>query len=243
MDSIKRRVIGIVPARSGSKGLPGKNIRLLAGKHLLGWAVEGGLKSGALDVVYVMTDSAEYAEIGKQYGAEAPLLLAPEVATDTAHVFHALKWYLLRLKELGEKPDYVVLLEPTAPGRQGSHIQQLVELTIANGSDAGITLMEVPTTFNSHWQISLDENGNAMLAMGGPVNSIMRQRQSLPKRYVRGGSTYVCKTECLLKDQPDMYGDTVSGLVIDGKYAVDLDTDEDWKEAETIIGDLHRETK
>lgn len=234
-----KTVIGIVPARSGSKGIPGKNIRMLAGKHLLGWAVEGGAKSGVLDDIYIMTDSAEYAEIAKQYGATAPILLVPEVATDMSHVFHAMKWYLGELGKQGIKPDYVVLLEPTAPGRQSAHIKQLVELVVTNGSDAGFTVMPVDPGVNAHWQIAVDEKGGATLAMGGPVKNIIRRRQLLPQLYVRGGSTYVSKIECLMKEEPDMYGDNVRALPIEKKYAVDLDNDEDWKEAEKIVPELH----
>ena len=234
-----KTVIGIVPARSGSKGIPGKNIRPLAGKPLMAWAIEGGKKSGVLDKIFVMTDSPEYAAVGKQYCAEAPVLLAPEVATDTSHVFHAMKWYLGKLAERGIVPDYVVLLEPTAPGRQAAHIEQLVTMVAKDGADAGFTVMDVPPGFNAHWQIAVAENGKAELAMGGPVSGIIRRRQLLPPLYVRGGSTYVSKKECLMKEEPDMYGTDARALLVDRKFAVDLDNEEDWKEAEKIVPELH----
>ena len=234
-----KRIIGIVPARSGSKGIPNKNIRPLAGKPLLGWAVESGLASGVLDAVYLATDSAEYAEIGKQCGASVPILLASHVATDTSHVFLAMKWFLQELAKSGERPDYVALLEPTAPARQPAHIKDLAELVVTNSADAGFTVMEVPAGFNAHWQIGVDPAGKARLALGGPVSGMIRRRQLLPPLFVRGGSTYLCRTGCLLKDEPDMYGEDLRALKVHSKYSVDLDTEEDWAEAERQIPALH----
>lgn len=234
-----KTIIGIVPARSGSKGIPGKNIRMLKGKHLLGWAIEKGRESGVFDGLYLLTDSEEYAKIGKQYGAEIPFLEPAELAGDSNHVFYAMKWFLSELAaKHGTKSDYVVLLQPTGPGYRPTHIKQLVELVVSSSADAGFTVTPVDQGVNAYWQIALDEQGKATLAIGGPVKNIIRRRQLLPPLYARGGSLYVSKTECLLKDEPDMYGDDVRALVIEKKYAIDLDKEEDWEEAERIMEGL-----
>ena len=232
------KIFGVIPARSGSKGIPGKNIRPMAGKPLLAWAIEAGKKSGVLDKVILMTDSKEYAEIGKKYGAEVPWLQPAEFATDTSHVFLALKWLVGELIKSGEKPDYVVLLEPTAPGRQPAHIMELVKLVTESKADSGFTVLPVPAGHNAHWQFSIDDEGRAHIVTGEPVTKIIRRRQLLPSLFVRGGSTYISKTECLLKDEPDMYGEDARALVIDPKYALDLDNEEDWREAEKVLPTL-----
>lgn len=234
------RIFGIVPARSGSKGLSGKNIRNLAGKPLLAWAVESGLKSGILNKVILMTDSEEYAEVGKKHGAEVPWLSPSEVSGDTNHVFEALKMLIERLTDIGDKPDYVVLLEPTAPMRQPKHIKELVELVVNTNADAGFTAMEVPTGYNAHWQFSVDEEGKPSIVTGEPVKDIIRHRRLLPSLYVRGGSTYVARVDLLLQEKPDMYGDDTRVLVVDREYQLDLDNEEDWKEAEEKMKDFNK---
>src|SRR5437016_4558356 len=133
----KPRVFGIVPARMGSGCIPNKNIRELAGKPLLGWAIEGGLKSGVLDKVILLTDSEEYANIGKKHGAEVPWLRSAELSTDTSPIVDVLKWCLEELKKMNDLPDYIALLEPTAPGRQPEHIKKLVELVVNSKADSG----------------------------------------------------------------------------------------------------------
>jgi len=145
---------------------------------------------------------------------------------------------LVKLVESGERPDYIVLLEPTAPARQVSNIRDLVNLVIEHSADAGFTVLPVPTGHNAHWQLNISEDGKTTLINGDSVGKIIRRRQQLPQLYVRGGSTYVSKVENLLKKEPDIYGDDTRALVIDPKYALDLDNEEDWKEAEKILPSL-----
>jgi CMP-N-acetylneuraminic acid synthetase len=208
---------------------------MLAGKHLLGWAVERGIQSNVFDAVYLMTDSSEYAEIGKRYGAQVPFLEPAEFANDTAHVSQAMKWFLEKLSQNGIQADYVALLEPTAPGRQAGHIQQLIELVVSTGADSGITVAAVNPGVNAHWQIMIDEENRAQLAIEGSMKNIIRHRQALPKLYVRGGSTYVSKVELLIAEEPSLYGDDTRALILDKKYMFDVDTEEDWKHAEKIM--------
>jgi CMP-N-acetylneuraminic acid synthetase len=189
--------------------------------------------------VLLLTDSQEYAEIGKQHGAVVPFLRPAELSTDTSPVVDVLVWLTKELAARGEKPDYMVLLEPTAPGRQSKHIKELVELVAGNGADSGFTVMPVPPGHNAHWQFALDASNKPSIVTGEPVSQIIRRRQELPPLYVRGGSTYIFHTDLLLLEQPTLYGDSVRVLPIDPKYSVDLDTEEDWQEAEKIIPTLN----
>ncbi|KKQ40784.1 MAG: hypothetical protein US60_C0052G0004 [Microgenomates group bacterium GW2011_GWC1_37_8] len=237
------KIFGVVPARSNSGGIPDKNVKLLLGKPLLAWSVEAGMKSDVLDKVILLTDSNDYAEIGKKYGAEVPWLEPREYAGNTSHVFHAIKWLILKLEEVADKPDYIVLLEPTAPARQVEHIRELVKIVLDNGADSGFTVIPVNANSSAYWQFSIDKENHPNLVMGGPFKEIIRQRQLLPQLFIRGGSTYISKTECLLKENPDMYGDDIRVLSIDSKYAVDLDSEEDWFLAEKYLKGLFKDAR
>lgn len=126
-----KRVLAIVPARAGSKGLPGKNIRLFCGKPLLQWSVEHGLSSRYVDRVIVSTDSSEFADIARRSGALVPFLRPAHLSSDTAKsadvVLHAVDF----LEERGDIFDVLVLLEPTSPLRNPKDIDNAVELLVA----------------------------------------------------------------------------------------------------------------
>jgi len=233
------KILAVVPARSGSKGIPGKNIRPFLGKPLLAWSVEAAKKSGMVDRVVVLTDSEEYARIGREHGAEVPFLEPADLATDTSHVFFALKHLLEELEQReGYVPDYVVLLEPTAPARRPQHVGQLLKVLVDAKADAAFAVREVPGGFNAHWQFYVSEDGVPKITTGETVGNIIRRRQLLPKTYARGGSIYACKPSLLRKDNPDMYGDNTRVMIVDPKYMVDLDTLEDWAIAEKQVAVL-----
>ena len=109
--------IAIIPARSGSKGLIDKNIRLLCGKPMLAYSIEAAEKSEIFDVVHVSTDSEQYAEIAKNYGADVPFLRGEELSNDTANTWDVVRYVLKKYKELGKYFDVVMVLQPTSPLR------------------------------------------------------------------------------------------------------------------------------
>jgi CMP-N,N'-diacetyllegionaminic acid synthase len=240
--SHKPVIYGIVVARSGSKGILHKNKRDFLGKPLLARAVETGLRSGVLDKVILMTDSPEYADIGKECGASVPWLEPAEHAQDNSNVFEAMKWLVRKLNESGEYPDYIVRLEPTAPGRRSRHIKELADLVLNTGADAAFTVFPVPAGHNAFWQYKVDAENKATIVVDNmPAKDVIRRRQDLPPLYMRGGSTYISKTDCLLKDDPDMFGDDTRVLIIDPKYSIDLDTEEDFIEAQAVVLKLDAE--
>lgn len=139
-------VIAIVPARGGSKGLPGKNIRNLCGKPLIAWTIEAAKSAKYLDTVVVTTDSLDIAAVAKEYGAEVPFIRPHELASDYTPtidvVYHALKYYR---EALNQEFDYVVLLEPTSPLRENDDIDRMLELLVnrAKQCDAIVSVGEV----------------------------------------------------------------------------------------------------
>ena len=117
------RSIAIIPARSGSKGLPDKNIKPLNGKPLLAYSIEAALASGMFDAVHVSTDSERYADIARQYGADEPFLRSAETSSDTASSEDAIREVLRRYEEMGQRFDAFMLLQPTSPLRTAGDIR------------------------------------------------------------------------------------------------------------------------
>lgn len=230
------QVLGIVTARGGSKSIPRKNIKLFAGKPLIAWAIESLKKSGAVDRVIVTTDDEEIASIAKEYGGEIPFMRPAELALDTTPSLpvlqHAVQW--LKDNERYE-PDYVVLLEPTSPSKRPFHIRDCVSRIIETGADSVISVAEVPGTLNPHWQIKLTDGDRVELFTGGTMKNVIRRRQDLPKTYFRNSSVYVFKPEFLFTDDPSLYGNDVRAYITESKYAIDIDTPEEWVIAEAMF--------
>lgn len=139
-----KRVLAIVPARAGSKGLPGKNIRLLAGKPLLAWPIAAARASAHVDRVIISTDSQAFADIAVEHGAEAPFLRPAELASDTAPSIDFILHAVDTLAADGDVYDYVVLLEPTSPLTEGSDVDAALAQLVAADADAivGVAKME-----------------------------------------------------------------------------------------------------
>ena len=128
--------IAIITARSGSKGLPHKNIRMLNGRPLMAWSIKAALDSGMFDTVMVSTDSEEYAKIARDYGAEVPFLRSEENSGDRSNSWDVVAEVLEKYKELGREFDYLMLLQPTSPLRSGDDIKGAFEYLEKMGGKA-----------------------------------------------------------------------------------------------------------
>ncbi len=137
-------VLAIIPARGGSKGVPRKNIRCLAGKPLIAHTIEAALNCQAIERVIVSTDDSEIAEVARAYGAEVPFLRPGEYATDTATslsvVKHALTWFA---EQENYQPEAIAILAPTSPLRTMTHIEDTIKLLWSTGNDSALTICEV----------------------------------------------------------------------------------------------------
>lgn len=228
-----KKVLGIITARSGSKGIPEKCIKVFCEKPLLAWSVIAGKDSGVLDRVILSTDSVKYAEIGKKFGAEVPFLRPSELAQDSsptlAVILHAIEWLQ---KNENYLPDYVVLLEPTSPCRRSFHIREAVNMILTTKADSVVGMSPVPAEFNFCWQFLLDDNNRAASVTGIPRKNIIARRQELPTAYYRNGVVYVFKTDLLFCREPEIYGADMRAYLIDEKYSHDINDLEQWKTAE-----------
>ncbi len=233
------KILGIITARGGSKGVPGKNIKLLGGKPLIAHSIEEAIKADIFDKIIVSTDYDEIAKVGRSYGAEIPFIRPADLAQDgTPHLpvlIHAVDWFK---KNAGINFDIVVLLQPTAPMRRAFHIKEAIKLLKDTGCDSVISVSEVPGHYNPHWQFILAKDGGLDIFTGEEFSQIIKRRQDLPKTYARNGAIYAFKAELLSADTPTFYGNDVRAYIMDEKYSVNIDSLKDFKEAELAIEEL-----
>lgn len=227
-------VVGLVPARGGSKGIPRKNITLLGGKPLLAYTAAAASSSQRLSRCILSTDDSEIAAIGREHGLEVPFMRPPELSTDAAASIDVVIHAIEMLSQSGVHADAIVLLQPTAPFRTARDIDNAVQLLERENADSVVSVSEVPSHYSSPWQLSIDGNGGLMLASGRPLKEIVTRRQLLPKAYYRNGAIYAVR-RAIVCEQRSLYGDRCLGYVMPGDGAINIDGPEDLAEAERLI--------
>jgi len=224
--------LAIIPARGGSKGLPGKNIKNLCGKPLIAWTIEKALKSKYLDEVIVSTDSEEIAKVAKQYGANVPFLRPAELATDTATTFSVIEHTVSFYKEkLNKEFDYIVLLEPTSPLREDDDIDLAIE-KLLNSNAKSIVGISKTESQNPAFLVLLDENG--FLRGYEDKNMKVLRRQDIKEVYFFEGSIYISKTDALLSKKTFYHNKTI-GYITPKWKSLEIDDIYDFIMVEAII--------
>lgn len=220
---------GVIPARGGSKGLPGKNLRRLGALSLIGHAVTSAREAKRLDRFIVSTDSAEIAEEARRHGAEVPFLRPSELASDQAGMLvvlqHAVRW----LESTGVRPDLVVTLQPTSPFRVGADIDRTIAKVLDTGADSAQTLSEA--SYHPFFMKTLD--GDRTVALFPDGHKYLR-RQDAPPVYQPSGAVYVTRYPALMK-QGHILGDDNRGVVQEFEASVNIDTEWDFMLAELIL--------
>lgn len=223
------RVLGIIPARGGSKGIPGKNIRPLGGKPLLVWTAESALAARRLSRVVLTTDDEKIAEIGRACGLEVPFLRPAELAMDDTPTLPVLQHVVAELERAGDRFDAICLLQPTSPFRRAGDIDGCIEL-LETGLDAVVSVLPVPPEHNPHWVYFRDGEGLLRLATG--EEQPIPRRQELPPAFHRDGAIYVTRRDVLMDGS--LYGKRLGGYLADSR-SVNLDSPADWEEAERLV--------
>ncbi len=231
--SDKPRLLAIIPARGGSKGVPRKNLRLLAGKPLIAYAIETALASGLIDRVVVSTDDTEIAGVARQYGAEVPFMRPVELARDDSPEWlvwrHALR--TLRVAEGGQRIDALVCIPPTSPLRVAADVDLCIRTLLENDADVVVTVK--PAERNPYFNmVVLDEGGYARLAIQ-PVNPI-DNRQFAPPVFDMTTVAYAARPEFVLEAN-SMFEGRVRAVVVPRERAVDIDTELDLTFAEFLL--------
>jgi CMP-N,N'-diacetyllegionaminic acid synthase len=226
------KILAIIPARSGSKGVPGKNVKILGNEPLLNYTVASSKESGLITDTIISTDSEEIADVAAKSGIEVPFIRPALLATDSTAsidvVIHAVKY----LSAQGRDYDAVCLLQPTSPFRQKGFIDKAIEKFIQAGTDSLISVLPVPAEFNPHWVFEITSKGTLTIATG--EKEIIRRRQDLPHAFYRDGSIYLTKISTILNQQ-SFYGDSISYIENDPAYHVNIDTLSDWVTAENLV--------
>ena len=229
------RVLGIVPARGGSKGIPGKNVRPLGGKPLLAWTAEAALAARRLSRVVLTTDDERIAEVGRGCGLEVPFLRPAELARDDTPTLPVLQHAVAELERTGDRFDAVCLLQPTSPLRRAGDIDGCIDLLESAGLDAVISVLPVPPEHNPHWVWLRDGEGLLRLATG--EEQPIPRRQELPPAFHRDGAVYVTRRDVLMEGN-SLYGRRLGGYLVEAladSRSVNLDTLDDWERAERIF--------
>jgi CMP-N,N'-diacetyllegionaminic acid synthase len=212
------RIAAVIPARGGSKGIPRKNMRDLAGKPLIAYTVEAALKSKILRRVVVSTDDVEIAEVAKSYGAEVPFLRPAELAKDDTPgllvIQHAVK-YMEENEAL--KLDVVVVLQPTSPLRSEKYIDEAVEKLLRTGADSVITVCKV--RHHPFWSFTV--KGERLYPFSEKGITIGR-RQDLPEIYAVNGAVYAVRRDVLF-EQNSVFGRDTRAILMLHEESVDID--------------------
>ncbi len=220
-------ILTVIPARGGSKGIPGKNIRPLGGKPLIAWSIEAARQAVLPGEIYVNTDDEQIAQCAEQHGAQ--VFIRPAVlATDQSRSIDVVVHMLETLMAAGKQFDAVCLLQPTYPFRHAGMVQEAVGKYVSSGADSLISVLEVPHHYNPHWVFE-DRNGFLEIATG--EKQIIPRRQDLPKAWHRDGAIYITDTKVIL-ERISFFGDKIAYYSSLPENYVNIDLPEDWELAE-----------
>ena len=226
-------IIAIIPARGGSKRLPGKNIKLLAGKPLIAWTIEAALESKVFDHVFVSTDCDEIAQISKSFGAEVPFLRPTEIATDTATtndvVTHLVAWFE---EEHNREVTTIAILQPTSPLRNAQHIQESFKVMRDKQAKAIVSVCELehPIQFCN----KLGSDGS----MDNFIDSKnLKRTQELEPYYRLNGAIYFL-SRGYVNRLSELYSEGTYSYLMSSKSSIDVDTIDDFELAEFFMNKL-----
>ncbi|MEP6513686.1 MAG: acylneuraminate cytidylyltransferase family protein [Parafilimonas sp.] len=223
------KILGIIPARGGSKGIPGKNIKLLGGKPLLAYTANAAAQAKLLNEIMISSDSKDIIEVAEKYQIKAPFIRPANLADDTTPtvdvIKHALNFYHVQKIYF----DAVCVLQPTYPFREKGFIDACIEKFISAGADTLISVVPVPHQYNPHWVF--EKNDDGYLISSTNDKKIISRRQDLPEAFIRDGSVYVIKTDTIINDK-NIFAAKITYQLSSPEWYVNIDTPDDWKLAE-----------
>jgi N-acylneuraminate cytidylyltransferase len=222
------KILAIIPARGGSKGVPGKNSKLLGDKPLIAYSIQQAIASNSFTKVIVSTDNESIAKIAIDFGAEVPFIRPSELANDTASSIAVVQHTVDFLASKNEFFDAICLLQPTSPFREKGFINKAITKFSLTNSDALVSVLPVPHEYNPHWVFESDTNGMLQIATG--EKEIIKRRQELPQAFFRDGAIYLTKIAFIKKGT--FYGEKLSYIESNPNLYVNIDTMEDWMRAQ-----------
>jgi N,N'-diacetyl-8-epilegionaminate cytidylyltransferase len=230
---MKQYIVGFIFARGGSQGVPGKNIRLLAGKPLIAYAIETAFQSGFINRVIVSTDDKKIAQVAQAFGAEVPFIRPKELAQNNSPEWLAWQHAIQTLKEQdnGRRLDVFVSIPPTAPLRNTEDVDNAIQTFLASDADIVITAKKASChpSFN---MVILDELNCAKLVL--PLDKQIIRRQDAPPVYDMTTVAYVASPKFIMESKAVFEG-RVKAVVIPEERALDIDTELDFQFAEYLM--------
>jgi CMP-N,N'-diacetyllegionaminic acid synthase len=224
-------IVGIIPARGGSKGIPGKNLAPLCGRPLIAYTFEAAASSRTLTRVVLSTDSEAIAEVGRAHGIDVPFLRPAHLAADDTPMIGVLRH---AIDAIQPRPDVVVLLQPTSPMRRAEHIDTAVDLLIDSGADSVVSVTAVPHQFTPGSLMRVE--AGRLVPDGGPGAT---RRQDKPLLYARNGPAVVVTREAVIRSGR-LYGDHTRPFVMSRAESIDIDEPLDLVFAETLLAARQR---
>ncbi|WP_333609385.1 acylneuraminate cytidylyltransferase family protein [Arsukibacterium sp.] len=227
----KAKILAIVPARSGSQQLPDKNIRSFNGKPLMAWSIEAALRSAVVDTVIVSTDSAAYADIARQYGAEVPFLRPAVLSGSDAGLISALKFTVEQLALAGRYFDWVICLQPTSPLRTSEHIKVAVQQfhDINDEKKSMASVYRVADKFR--WLLRTTDIGTLQFIDADIAKSSAFARQHNGSVYMPNGAIFIMQTA----EMTGQYTECTYPFLMDELSSADIDTIDDFYFAESLF--------
>lgn len=234
-----KKILGIIPARGGSKGVPMKNIRLLCGKPLIAYTIEVALQSVYIDKLIVSTEDKEIATIAKEYGAQVPFMRPYKLANDTAKSIGVVKHALRKMEKI-DNVNYpiIVYLEPPAPLKITEDIDNAIRIFFKKKPDSVVSVYEA----NQFHPILMKKivNGKLEPIWKHEPEGVPRQLYK-PKAYMRNGAVYVLKRENILANK--FYGKNILPYIMPLERSICIDDLNDWYAAEAWMNNLKRSKK
>ena len=234
METGPKKILGVITARGGSKGIPGKNIKDLGGKPLIAYTIEVAKESKLITDLILSTDNEEIIKVAKEYGCEVPFVRPKKLAEDkTPHLpvmQHAVEFME---NEKGCTYDAVLILQPTSPLRTSKDIDGTIKTLFKEGVDSAASIVEVNS--GEHPMRMKKLNGNILEPYSVEETTI--RRQDLPAAYKRSSAVYAMKRDTFMVKN-SLYGDSIAGYLVPIERYVDIDEPFDWTIAEHKLNEL-----
>lgn len=232
------KILAIIPARGGSKGVPRKNIRQLVGKPLIAWTIEAALVAPGLDRVVVSTEDEEIAAISREYGAEVPFMRPPDLAEDDTTTLAVLQDVIARMDaEEGYCPDAVMTLQTTSPLRTARHIDDAISLFEADPqADSLVSCVEVPHIFHPRSVMKRDQSGYLRPYLEDPQPTRRQDKEVVFAR--NGAAVYITRTDRL---DHFVFGGKLLAYPMPQELSLDIDSEEDFVLALQKLTRLHHQ--
>ena len=224
-------ILGLIPARGGSKGIPGKNLVSVSGKLLLQYTCEAAKASKMLTRVIVSTDDQQIADAAIKFGIEFPFLRPKELSEDSTPMIDVLLHVLAKLEKVNQEPDILVLLQPTSPLRNSQDIDDAVALLQKTGADTVVSVVEVPHQFVPSSLMRLE--GEKLYPYSNQSSPLLRQDKQ--RLYARNGPAILVLRTAFLKKAKNFYSGDTRALLMPRERSVDIDDAFDLRLADMIL--------